>query len=78
VTSASGSQSQTVRSGSSYASQSELTLTFGLGRDRVVSAVEVIWPSGTIQKFADLAPNRMITIDEAGGIASGSPAVLPR
>ena len=36
VTSASGTQTQMVRSGSSYASQSELTLTFGLGRDRTV------------------------------------------
>jgi hypothetical protein len=34
VTSASGTQWQTVHSGSSYASQSELTLTFGLARDR--------------------------------------------
>jgi hypothetical protein len=57
-----------VRSGSSYASQSELTLTFGLGRDPVVSALEVTWPSGTIQKFAGVAPNRMITIDEAKGL----------
>jgi hypothetical protein len=34
VTTASGTQSQTVHSGSSYASQSELTLTFGLGSER--------------------------------------------
>ena len=46
VTSASGAQRRMVRSGSSYASQSELPLTFGLGRDAVVDTLEVAWPSG--------------------------------
>jgi hypothetical protein len=68
VASASGRQWQMVRSGSSYASQSELTLTFGLGRDTTISAVEVTWPSGTTQKFTDIAANRTIVIDESNGI----------
>ena len=46
VTSAGGRQWQMVRSGSSYASQSELTLTFGLGADAAASSIEVEWPSG--------------------------------
>jgi enediyne biosynthesis protein E4 len=68
VTSASGTQWQMVRSGSSYASQSELTLTFGLGADARVSAIDVVWPSGTTQKFADVSPNQLIAIDEARGL----------
>ena len=68
VTSTSGSQWQTVRSGSSYASQSELTLTFGLGRDARVSRIEVKWPSGKAQTLTDLAPNRVVAIDEARGL----------
>jgi hypothetical protein len=68
LTSASGTQWQMVRSGSSYASQSELTLTFGLGRDTRVSKVEVEWPSGTTQTFADLAPNQLVAIDEGRGL----------
>ena len=68
VTSASGSQRRMVRSGSSYASQSELPLTFGLGRDAVVEAVEVTWPSGATQRFADVAANRRVVIDEASGL----------
>jgi hypothetical protein len=64
VISASGSQAQTVRSGSSYASQSELTLTFGLGQDQRISAVEVAWPSGATQSFKDVAPNQTIEIEE--------------
>jgi hypothetical protein len=68
VTSGAGTQAQTVRSGSSYASQSELTLTFGLGRDRTATAVEVTWPSGVTQRFAGVAPNQLIAIDEARGV----------
>ncbi len=68
VTSASGTQWSTVHSGSSYASQSELALTFGLGRDPGVSTIEVRWPSGATQTFTDVAPNRSIVIDEGAGI----------
>ena len=61
-----------VRSGSSYASQSELTLTFGLGRDPRVSAIAVQWPSGTTQTFTELSPRiRLITIDEERGLQGG-------
>jgi hypothetical protein len=68
VSSASGAQTQVVRSGSSYASQSELTLTFGLGRDRSVSRVDVQWPSGASQAFKGLTPNQVIVIDEERGL----------
>ena len=68
VSSASGVQTQTVRSGSSYASQSELTLTYGLGRDTSVSAVAVQWPSGRTQTFTALAPNQVVVIDEERGL----------
>lgn len=68
VTSASGVQTQVVRSGSSYASQSELTLTFGLGRDTSVPIVEVQWPSGNTRKFTTIAPNQVVVIDEEKGL----------
>jgi hypothetical protein len=68
VTSASGTQWQMVRSGSSYASQSELTVTFGLGRDARVLTLEVRWPSGVVQKFADLAANQLVEVDEGAGL----------
>jgi hypothetical protein len=69
VTSSSGTQMQTVHSGSSYASQSELTLTFGLGRDARAAKVTAEWPSGKMQSFSDLAANQTVTIDEEKGIA---------
>jgi enediyne biosynthesis protein E4 len=68
VTSASGTQWQMVRSGSSYASQSELTLTFGLGRDTEVASVSVEWPSGTKQTFTRVSADRLLRIDEARGL----------
>ena len=68
VTSASGAQSRMVRSGSSYASQSELTLTFGLGRDARASAVVVQWPSGKTQTFTAVAANQDVTVDEERGL----------
>ena len=78
VTSASGTQSQTVRSGSSYASQSELALTFGLGRDPRVTSLEVHWPSGKTQALGDLASNQVVAIDEERGLrVSAQPVGRP-
>jgi hypothetical protein len=68
VDSASGKQWQTVHSGSSYCSQSDLALTFGLGADATISAIEVLWPSGAKQRFPNVAANRHYVIDEQRGI----------
>ncbi|MGH9632558.1 MAG: CRTAC1 family protein [Bryobacteraceae bacterium] len=68
VESASGKQSKTVHSGSSYCSQSELTLTFGLGQDPSVTAVEVLWPGGARQRFTNLTVNGLFTISEDKGV----------
>jgi enediyne biosynthesis protein E4 len=68
VTSAGGKQWAMVRSGSSYCSQSDLALTFGLGRDTKVTLLEVEWPSGVRQRFTDLPADRFLTVDEAKGI----------
>jgi hypothetical protein len=60
----SGSQWQMVRSGSSYCSQSQLALTFGLGQDPEVTELTVEWPSGLKQSFRGLRPNQFIRITE--------------
>jgi hypothetical protein len=70
--SASGKQWNIVRSGGSYCSQSDLALTFGLGRDPRVTSLSVEWPSGTKQVFTDLAVNHFFMIDEASGISRPS------
>jgi hypothetical protein len=68
VESALGKQWKTVHSGSSYCSQSELALTFGLAHDKVISSLVVEWPSGTRQQFKNVAPNQFLNIDEAQGM----------
>jgi len=68
IESSSGKQWGTVHSGSSYASQSDLALTFGIAQDPVISLLKVEWPSGTKQSFANVQPNQAIVVDEAKGI----------
>ena len=65
-----GKQWKTVHSGSSYCSQSDLALTFGLAHDRAVRRLSIEWPSGVRQEFKNVAVNRFLTIDEARGILS--------
>ena len=69
VASASGKQWNMVRSGSSYCSQSDLALTFGLGKD-MSAAVEIEWPSGVRQQVGNVAADRRILVEEGRGISS--------
>jgi hypothetical protein len=70
VHSALGDSWQTVHSGSSYLSQSELTLTFGLGQETEASSVEIIWPSGQHDALKNLKANHTYTIEEGGKIVA--------
>ena len=40
-----------VEAGSGYASQSDMTLHFGLGQVKQIIRIEVVWPSGQRQRF---------------------------
>ena len=73
VDSASGKQWSCVRSGSSYCSQSDLALTFGLGKDTQVNGIDIEWPSGEKQHIAKVSANQFITVVEGGGIVSQKP-----
>ncbi len=65
-----GKQWQMLRSGSSYLSQSELVLTFGLGSQGKVDSLEVQWPSGQLDKLANVPGDQTVTIQEGKGIIS--------
>ena len=65
----SGRQWNMVRSGSSYCSQSDLALTFGLGAD-TQAAIEVDWPSGVHRRYENVAANHRLVIDEDKGITA--------
>jgi hypothetical protein len=54
VTTPEGTQSRVVKTGSSYLSQSELALTFGVGRREGASRVAIEWPSGATQDFTNV------------------------
>jgi len=54
VTTPEGTQSRMVKTGSSYLSQSELTLTFGLGVRESATRIAVEWPSGATQEFTNV------------------------
>lgn len=53
-------QQQRVRTGSSYCSQSEMTLTFGLGNNATVENLEIQWPSGEIDRYRELKANQLM------------------
>lgn len=53
-----------MRSGSSYLSQSEKIVSFGLGQNTGVDSLFVKWPSGQTDVFSDLKGNQEIKVIE--------------
>ncbi len=62
-----------LRSGSSYLSQSELVLTFGLAVANKADTLEVQWPSGQVDKLTNVNAGQTVTIEEGKGIVSSHP-----
>ena len=64
-----------VKTGSSYLSQSELPLTFGLGKPEEGKSVslEIVWPSGQKDMISSVKANQFITVREGKGIISAQP-----
>jgi hypothetical protein len=83
VSSGGAKQWQMLRSGSSYLSQSELVLTFGLGSATKADTIEIQWPSGQVDKLSGVAADQTVTVQEGKGIvgnraygkSSAAPAV---
>ncbi|HKR85878.1 MAG TPA: ASPIC/UnbV domain-containing protein, partial [Terriglobales bacterium] len=73
VTSGNDKQWKMVKSGSSYLSQSELVLTFGLGDKNSADQIEVQWPSGQVDKISKVPADQTIVVQEGKGIASSRP-----
>jgi enediyne biosynthesis protein E4 len=66
-------QTQMLRSGSSYLSSSELILTFGVAQHEKVDAIEIRWPSGQVDHLANIAAGQTIIITEGKGQTSARP-----
>ena len=61
-------QTREVRAGSSYASQSDQRLHFGLGTVTTIDRIEVQWPSGKSETLRAVPADQIITILEGSGI----------
>jgi hypothetical protein len=67
-----------LRSGSSYLSQSELVLTFGLAAQTKADAIEIQWPSGQLDKLSNINAGQTVTVQEGKGIVGHRPYGAPR
>jgi hypothetical protein len=61
-------QTRMVKSGSSYLSQSELPLTFGIGKRDQVERIVIQWPNGRTEEFRDLKAGKSYQCTESKGI----------
>jgi hypothetical protein len=59
-----------VRSGSSYDSNSDMRVHFGLGSATKIDSVQVRWPSGLVENFDNLAVDTIHTLKEGSGAAA--------
>jgi len=57
-----------VRSGSTFLSQSDFRLAFGLGAASAVEGVEVQWLGGAMEKIGALKAGQIVTITEGKGV----------
>jgi len=73
LTTSDGTQSQMLRSGSSYLSASELVLTFGLAQQTRAETIEIRWPSGLVEKLQAVSADQTITVTEGKGQTSARP-----
>jgi enediyne biosynthesis protein E4 len=75
VTSSGARITRMVKSGSSYLSQSELPITFGLGKPgkNAPAKIEIVWPNGVKQAVESVKANQFVTIREGKGIVSSDP-----
>jgi len=62
-----------VRSGSSYISQSDLRVHFGLGAATKINGVQVRWPSGLAERFENLPVDSIHTLKEGSGTPVNPP-----
>jgi enediyne biosynthesis protein E4 len=70
VTTGSVVQTEEIRSGSSYLSQNDLRVHFGLGKATKVDSIEIRWNSGKIETVKDVPADKIYAILEGEGIVA--------
>jgi len=68
VTTSSMEQMDEVRGGGGYLSSNDQRLHFGLGSEKVMKRVQILWPSGLKEEMKDLAADAIYTVVEGQGI----------
>jgi hypothetical protein len=77
IVTSSGPQWSMVTTSSGYLSASDARVHFGLGVDRVVSRVEIRWPSGVQQVLTNVDGDKQVVIDEPKESNSAEKVALP-
>ena len=62
-------QRQDVVSGTSYASQNDFTVHFGLGTATSIDKLEIQWPNGTTEQIGIRQVDRKVTVTQGSGVA---------
>jgi hypothetical protein len=71
-------QSAEVRSGSSYISNSDMRVHFGLGAANRIQWIEVGWPSGLVEHFRNSPVDSIVVVTEGSGESVPKSAESPR
>jgi hypothetical protein len=62
-----------VKAGSSYLSQSDLRVHFGMGKAARAERFEIRWPSGAVEVLQNVEANQILTITEGSGVTNRTP-----
>ena len=68
-------QVEQAKGGMSYMSASDPRIHFGLGKRAKITALEITWPSGQVDRLTNVAINQIITVKEGAGLI---PRQFPR
>lgn len=75
VVTAKGAQYATATTASSYLSASDKRVHFGLGSETAATAVEIRWPSGTVQILKNVKADQILKVEEPmAETTTGTPA----
>jgi hypothetical protein len=66
-------RTEMVKTGSSYLSQSEAPVTFGLGASGGVESAEVLWPGGGTEKLGALPAGHIVVVEQGRGVVERTP-----
>lgn len=74
ITVAAGGRAQYAQAtgGTSYLSSSDRRIFFGLGSQAKADLVEILWPSGTVDRLEEVSADQFLTVKEGAGRVPGS------